>query len=49
MDLAFLHALLLVALYCLGKADIPIYDGSWTEWASTGQKVQQEIRLKFND
>ena len=29
-----------VALYCLGKKDIPIYDGSWTEWASSGQKIQ---------
>ena len=29
-----------VALYCLGKKDVPIYDGSWTEWASSGQKIQ---------
>ena len=29
-----------VALYCLGKENIPIYDGSWTEWASSGQKIQ---------
>jgi thiosulfate/3-mercaptopyruvate sulfurtransferase len=29
-----------VALYCLGKENIPIYDGSWTEWATSGQKIQ---------
>ena len=29
-----------IALYCLGKKDVPIYDGSWTEWASSGQKIQ---------
>ena len=29
-----------VALYCLGKKDVPIYDGSWTEWASSGQKIK---------
>ena len=29
-----------VALYCLGRKDVPIYDGSWTEWASSGQKIQ---------
>ena len=29
-----------VALYCLGKEHIPIYDGSWTEWATSGQKIQ---------
>ena len=29
-----------VALYCLGKKNIPIYDGSWTEWATSGQKIQ---------
>ncbi len=29
-----------VALYCLGKKDVPIYDGSWTEWASSEQKIQ---------
>ena len=28
-----------IALYCLGRTDTPIYDGSWTEWASTGQEV----------
>ena len=30
-----------VALYCLGRKDVPIYDGSWTEWALSGQKIQQ--------
>ena len=29
-----------VALYCLGKENVPIYDGSWTEWATSGQKIQ---------
>ena len=29
-----------VALYCLGKENISIYDGSWTEWATSGQKIQ---------
>lgn len=29
-----------VALYCLGRKDVPIYDGSWTEWTSSGQKIQ---------
>ena len=29
-----------VALYCLGKEHIPIYDGSWTEWATSRQKIQ---------
>ena len=28
-----------VALYCLGKDNIPIHDGSWTEWATSGQKI----------
>ena len=32
-----------VALYCLGKKDVPIYDGSWTEWASSGQKIKTDI------
>ena len=32
-----------VALYCLGKKDVPIYDGSWTEWASSGQKIKTGI------
>ena len=29
-----------VALYCLGKENVPIYDGSWTEWATSGQKIK---------
>ena len=29
-----------VALHSLGKKNVPIYDGSWTEWASSGQKIQ---------
>ena len=29
-----------VALYCLGRENIPIYDGSWTEWATSGQEIQ---------
>lgn len=29
-----------IALVCLGKKDIPIYDGSWTEWASSGQEIK---------
>jgi len=29
-----------IALFCLGKTDIPIYDGSWTEWASSGQEIK---------
>ena len=29
-----------IALFCLGKKDIPIYDGSWTEWASSGQEIK---------
>lgn len=29
-----------IALFCLGKRDIPIYDGSWTEWASSGQEIK---------
>ena len=28
-----------IALYCLGKKNVPIYDGSWTEWASSGQEM----------
>ena len=31
-----------VALYCLGRKDVPVYDGSWTEWASSGQKIQTD-------
>ena len=29
-----------VALHSLGKKNVPIYDGSWTEWASSGQTIQ---------
>jgi len=29
-----------IALFCLGKKNIPIYDGSWTEWASSGQEIK---------
>ena len=29
-----------IALFCLGKTDTPIYDGSWTEWASSGQEIK---------
>ena len=32
-----------IALYCLGKEDVPIYDGSWTEWASSGQEIKTSI------
>jgi thiosulfate/3-mercaptopyruvate sulfurtransferase len=32
-----------IALYCLGKEDVPIYDGSWTEWASSGQEIGTSI------
>jgi thiosulfate/3-mercaptopyruvate sulfurtransferase len=28
-----------LALFTLGKFDVPIYDGSWTEWASSGQSI----------
>jgi thiosulfate/3-mercaptopyruvate sulfurtransferase len=27
-------AVLALALYLLGRPDVPVYDGSWTEWAS---------------
>ena len=30
-----------IALYCLGKKNVPIYDGSWTEWASSGQEIRK--------
>jgi thiosulfate/3-mercaptopyruvate sulfurtransferase len=30
---------LLLALYRLGHTDATLYDGSWTEWASTGSPV----------
>ena len=29
-----------MALYCIGKEDVAIYDGSWTEWASSGQEIK---------
>jgi thiosulfate/3-mercaptopyruvate sulfurtransferase len=29
-----------IALFCLGKTDTPVYDGSWTEWASSGQEIK---------
>ena len=32
-----------IALYCLGKEDVPIYDGSWTEWASSGQEIGTSV------
>ena len=32
-----------IALYCLGKEDVPIYDGSWTEWASSGQEIKTSV------
>ena len=28
-----------LAFYETGNSKVPIYDGSWTEWASTGNKV----------
>ena len=28
-----------IALFCMGKSDVTIYDGSWTEWASSGQEI----------
>ena len=30
-----------LALYYSKGLEIPIYDGSWTEWASTGQKISK--------
>ena len=32
-----------MALYCIGKEDVAIYDGSWTEWASSGQEIKTSI------
>jgi len=32
-----------LALYCIGKEDVPIYDGSWTEWASSGQEIKTRV------
>ena len=32
-----------LALFCLGKENVPIYDGSWTEWASSGQEIKTSI------
>ena len=28
-----------IALFFMGKTDVTIYDGSWSEWASSGQKI----------
>ena len=28
-----------LALFCMGKSDVKIYDGSWSEWASSGQEI----------
>ena len=33
-----------LALYCLGNQDVPIYDGSWTEWASSGQEIKTNVQ-----
>ena len=30
-----------LAFYEAGNSQVPIYDGSWTEWASTGNKVNK--------
>jgi 3-mercaptopyruvate sulfurtransferase SseA len=27
----------------MGKKDVPIYDGSWTEWAISEQKIAKGI------
>ena len=32
-----------MALYCIGKEDVAIYDGSWTEWASSGQEIKTRV------
>ena len=32
-----------LALFCMGKVDVPIYDGSWTEWATSEQKIAKSI------
>ncbi len=32
-----------MALYCIGKEDVAIYDGSWSEWASSGQEINTGI------
>ena len=32
-----------LALFCMGKKDVPIYDGSWTEWATSEQKIAKGI------
>jgi thiosulfate/3-mercaptopyruvate sulfurtransferase len=29
-------AILALGLFCLGRQDVPIYDGSWTEWGGRG-------------
>jgi thiosulfate/3-mercaptopyruvate sulfurtransferase len=31
---------LLLALHRLGRSDIALYDGSWTEWASSGMPIE---------
>ena len=31
-----------IALFCMGKNDVTIYDGSWSEWASSGQKIVKD-------
>ena len=30
-----------LAFYCSGNENVSIYDGSWTEWASTGNKINK--------
>ncbi len=33
-----------IALYCLGNKHVPIYDGSWIEWASSGQEIRKKAK-----